>query len=177
MSSRWHALTLKSQFKMSLKSSAVCSHSRLFTWKERSCAALCINFIFLLFHLFHCTLSSTTELCTERGQTLQQDELGFKLNSQCRFVFSFLPVHQIKPCSTFWTPPPPKGVLSYSAGLSVPECLLSIYVSAAPVIKCSSTSILCQRWVYSGLLQSSVFFLFCFFCFFNWAPAGLESYN
>lgn len=46
-------------------------------------------------------------------------------------------------------------LFSFSTGLPVSECLLSICVRVASVIKCWTALILCQWWVYSGMLQPS----------------------
>lgn len=171
----WNTPRLKSQFKISLKS-AICSHSRLFTCKKGilRCTEHKINLLSVSYILLHFLFPTTELFCT---RPISPARWTWLLNTQLFSFFVTCPAKTMQYFLIHAAPPPPKVVLSFSAGLSVAECLLSIYVSTASVIKCSSTSILCQRWVYSGLLHSSLFFLFCFFFVFNWAPAGFESYN
>lgn len=57
-------------------------------------------------------------------------------------------------CGAFQTLPTifQAQLFGYSTGLWVSECLLSICVRGASVIKCWMALILCQWWVYSGRL-------------------------
>lgn len=89
------------------------------------------------------------------ARSLRQHELSNTVGlSQTAII-----LHPPDWCGAFQTLPTsfPARLFSFSTGLPVSECLLSICVRVASVIKCWTALILCQWWVYSGMLQPSFF--------------------